>query len=517
MEQVMKYIILFLAFVSVCISDRIVLMGGTNAAATHGGGLDPDQVTVASSFTSGGDPIDENTGTFNITDTGGSVTITDTGNFDGAQVGHYIYITFTGDTYVDGRAIITTVDASDNYVVCNITYQAGDSTNQASQYAVGGAIEEGSGGLQAVLDDSDFSAAAQQVSVYIYQASAFVVTATIDFDQGGGTGTLYMKKLVGVSSAYVPLTRGNYAAFDATGTDLGGPIFEVTDLDGIGFYNIEVRDNDSNGGTPGAGEDGFAFNSTGTAYSNFIVSNCKADNCYMGINGQAGSSNRMNEMVIRDCVVQNMQDDAVRLSGLDNSITNTFMDSGSSADDLYCYYGSEVITGCVFAGGGNYGIYFPNTGQSAIIRNCTFYNHTTASIGAGTTRDLILHEVVNNLFWVAAINSDPVFSEGGTDWVFLYEDYNYTNADSTRAARLTGANSLNTQWSDTESNLWVAAGSDNFTLADGANAIDSGLPTRSDDGVTPAGGYMSIGAAQLTQTQSGGLAIPVLNSTNVIR
>jgi len=474
------------------------LVGGSSAANTNAGWFDSDVIGVADATAANGAALNSNAGGAVTSGGGANVRITDAFQFGNTVVGSYIRVDFTDDTHADGIYRVNIVD--DSYVEIELAYV--DDENVTS-WSVGGAVPivDGTCGLQEVLDDNLGSAAANDVDIYV--TGSDTATATIVADTGGGASGM-LKRIIGTNASYV--ADGTYATITADSANLaGGPIIQIVDLSYITFENIHVV---VSGDAAAAGEDGFQLANT---VSKTCVSffNCKATDAYIGINYSGGSKVASYSHVIDCTSVGSVQ------YGMDIGSATTITDcyiitAGSRGINVGTAHG-VTFDGCIIESGAS-GIYFNENTGAVCVRNCSFYNQTTACIDASAIREAGL-SAFNNLFWVADINADfPILNTAGVIYM-LYEDYNFTNADATRSSMLTGANSGNTLWSDTETNLWTDAANHVFSVVD-ADMIDGGRPTLSDEGGTPADGYSTPGAAQLAQTQAdGGVAAGTTNKS----
>jgi hypothetical protein len=334
--------------------------------------------------------------------------------------------------------------------------------------------------------------------VYLYAYGDYTATAQMLIDTNNSTAP-YVRWLIGCDSSYAKLATGSYVTMTGpTATMAGTPVIKVVDMGGLGFENIHCT---MSGDAATSGEDGFQIANT-TLQFGYLFINCKASACYIGFNYNAGTSNRAYYGSMIDCVSVDNVSTSIVVGGPYYRLNHIFSKSISTYN-IDCTRSPVVLTNSIIVGG-NSGIYFQNNGDTTLsfFSNCSFYNQSVACIHATATRknQLVLYD---NLFWVETIGADfPVLTTADV-FELIYEDYNFTNADATRAAMLTGPNSQNALWSDTETNLWADAANDDFTVVDAA-MIDGGKPTLSDEGGTPADGYSTPGAAQLAQTQAGG-------------
>ncbi len=476
------------------------LVGGTNSANTNAGWFDSDAVAVADTFAANGGPVASGTGT--TQNDGGDVQINDNGNFGLTSVGMYIYVNFT-DVYVDGRYLIIATD-SESLATLNLAYT---SDGSVTAFNIGGAVPivDGTFDLQDVLDDALGSAGGNNVDIYV--AGSDTVAATIVADTGGGAATGTLKRIIGTNTSYV--ADGTYATITADTVNLAGtPIIQVDDISYITFENIHVV---VSGDPATAGEDGFQI-ANGTTQTRVSFINCESTDAYIGFNDAGDIVNRVNVGRKIDCTVTGSVSYGMLVANQNGLIDRCFIEVGATNGMFVRTTTSITIQNCIIDGGTN-GIFFQESLPGATVSGCSFYNQTVACIGANIAKDILL-DAYNNLFWVATIGADyPILNAAGVISM-NYEDYNFTNADATRASMLTGANSGNTLWSDTETNLWTDAANNDFTVVD-ASMIDGGMPTLSDEGGTPADGYSTPGAAQLAQTQAGGGGQPVLGGSIV--
>jgi len=364
-----------------------------------------------------------------------------------------------------------------------------DADTTDMQYTIGGAVPivDATYGLQEVLDHANSSAADQ--NAYIYVAGSDTATATIVADTGGGSSIGTIKRIIGTNTSYV--ADGTYATITAdidAPWAAGTPVIQIDDISYTTFENIHVIITGED--TPTAGEDGFQIANTDSGAGVFFI-NCKATDAYRGWNHAGATANRSGNTKAIDCVAVGSVHAGIYFSGANTEAIGCFIE-GSGTYGIYSHAGNGVnYTDCIIDGGDT-GIYFGNSGVSAIVSGCSFYNQTVACIGASGARDVGL-TAYNNLFWVADINATfPILNTASVIFM-IYEDYNFTNADATRASMLTGSNSDNTLWEDDEDNLWTDAANGDFTVVDAA-MIDGGKPTLGDEGVTPVDGFSTPGA-----------------------
>jgi hypothetical protein len=493
----MRYISVFLILCSAAIADIGCLIGGTSAASSSAGWFNAGLVSAADCHDGNGVALVNAGGLMNIDDDGsGNVRITaGSDQFSNAigKEGVYARVDFDS-VYTDGIYEVLDVPAGGVQVIIDTSWIS-NLTDSTTSVDIGGAVPFTTAGLEAVYDDA--ISTADTKNVYLYATGDYTATAQMLIDANNSTAP-YVRWLIGCDSSYAKLTTGSYVTMTGpTATMAGTPVIKVVNMAGLGFENIHCTID----GAADSGEDGFQIANTSSLYGYYFI-NCKASTCFVGFNCNAGTGNRVHDVSFIDCVSVDNVSTSIVMSGLAYRFDHLFSKS-AAIYNIYSPTYSVILTNSILVGG-NSGVYYNGNSyfSPSMISNCSFYNQTVACIDSNATRknQIVLY---NNLFWVETIGADfPVLTTADV-FELIYEDYNFTNADATRAAMLTGPNSQNALWSDTETNLWADAANDDFTVVDAA-MIDGGKPTLSDEGGTPADGYSTPGAAQLAQTQAGG-------------
>ncbi len=490
-------VLAFLLCCSIAFADVVGLVGGSSADPSNACFLDPGQATVVDAHNGNGANLFTDIGVTMREGGSGFVQIDiPDGVASSDWIGVYVNFTNSNGSEAAGRNRIAVVDISgdpDTIDIYPLEWIDGTSCN----IVVGGAVPivDGTYELQDVLDDTTIgSAAAQDVDILI--AGSDTATGKILLDVGGGALTGTFKRLIGTNTSYVDDGTLAVITIDTANMGPGSPLFQVDDISSVIFKNIHVN---ITGDAATAGEDCFQI-ANGTAQVAINFYNCKATNGYRGFNYDGDAVNRMSWYELVDCMSTGSVAEGMRLVGTYFTLDRCYIEA-SSTYAVFARLPQGTISNCI-CDGGETGIWYDSSGPWGKVVNCSFYNQTTSCIGANALRDVGI-SVYNNLFWVADINADfPILNTSGV--IYLSDaDWNFTNADATRSSMLTGANSQNTLWSDTETNLWTDAANDDFTVVD-AGMIDGGMPTLSDEGGTPVDGYTTAGAAQLKQTQTGG-------------
>ena len=488
MKKIAIYLMLYLMISQSCFGDIVAMFGGSSSAATNGGYVRTDESTVAAAFAANGAAVDSGSGTFNITDAGGlGITLATAGAADDAEVGMYVYVTFTGDTYVDGRYRVSGISGIPNSIDIDVSYQGGDSTNQASQWAVGGAIPVTGAELQTAFDDTvHLTAASQNVYVNVYNPSAITITTQVDADAAGAGGG-YEKVFQGADSSYVRLTKGNHSTFNAgAAPGLNGNAFFTFQNDGWKVRNIEVIDAGGTGEVATANENGVEI----SVAEGFVMEDCHITGCYQGIfndfNGRGSS--------FRDVHVEDCDQNVLWVRGSFNFVDSTIEITGTNEIDAD---GPCAFINCTIIGGGDGIDYIAN--GTLMVMNCSFYNQSVSCISANEADASVF--ALGNIFYVntAAADFGIEILDG-----FLYEDWNITNADATHALFFNaagrdfiGSNSVS-NLSFTNTDPFTNASGSNFkpnrgqTIAD-TYVVDVG-PLTTFPSSTTAGGNRSLGA-----------------------
>jgi hypothetical protein len=423
----MKWLAIFLILCSAAIADIGCLIGGASANAEFAGWFDEVYVSAADCHSGNGDALLETNDSFDIDSDAGYVRIISTAGFFSDIVGKegvYARIVFAA-TYIDGRYQVDTVNGDASAITIHLAWSE-DQNDAYMTVNIGGAVPFTTAGLEDVYDDA--IGTADTKNVYLYATGAYTATAQMLIDTNNSTAP-YVRWLIGCDSSYAKLATGSYVTMTGpTATMAGTPIIKVVNMGGLRFENIHCTID----GAADSGEDGFQIANTTPQYGYSFI-NCKATACYVGFNCNAGTSYRANDVLLNDCVSVDNVSTPIVLGGGQPRLDHVFSKSAATYN-VYNTGSAVVMTNSILVGGAS-GVYFPsdNWTSPTIIVNCSFYNQTVACINSLSSKKNVL-VLYNNLFWVETIGADfPVLTTADV-FELIYEDYNFTNADATRAA-----------------------------------------------------------------------------------
>jgi hypothetical protein len=428
--------------------------------------------------------------------------MTKVGAFTTVVIGDWVNV--VGGTHMTAGRYIITARTDDTITIS--TSAGTENANHSDIHAhVGGALPLTAANIQSYAVDAPLGAA-QNVTAYLYDGGTSVAwAAEVTFDTGDAAGAGYTKKFIGCDLAYASLALGSYCTLDAVGTDLGAPFFHITAagvLNNIQFRNIALQHNNSAGGNPAANENGWEFD-TGAASYGQLFFNCSVHDVYTG-----WDSSPNDRSVLIDCRADNCQNKCI------STATNGGMlilrgyyeaESGAEIMQLIGSAASMSIGNCIFSGGTN-AINQDGISGVVVIRNCSFWNQTTACIDNSGSAATILAE--NNIFYVNTPASDYAIRTTSTGLVF--ERNNVSNATAAAQSGFVAGSGSTDSLTFSSTSPFVNTATPDFRLhLDDVNVttycLDKGARQWMDgDADNTVKGYQSLGAWQATQVQSGG-------------
>jgi hypothetical protein len=402
--------------------------------------------------------------------------------------------------YGDGRYIYVDCDGGDDDTKAGTTADPLLGIT-GLQRAIRQDASGGVAGLGAANTDSN--------DIIIYVRDTLTVNNGIEDDANDSTVPAW-KRLIGCTGSgttWTPVSRGAYVNFNAIGTDLGEAILKVGSGGNVNrrqVYGISFRNNNSNGGTPGVGEDGILLTASAVVRE-FSIDNCDFTDIDKAINA---TDTDVYYIFVHDCnmtLIDNIGIDTSRAIAVDGLYMS--LDSGINGITLIA---NSVFMNVTAVGGARAG----NSGASAsglFFSKCSFYNQTTACIA--TTNQSYNNIFIDCIFYVADPTADYALNlSNGT--VFVRNCI--TNCD-TRALAGFWANSLNgggynmdNSYYDldfTNTDPWQNASGNDFRYGTGTIATtyvkDKGYRMYG-DGTANNRGYGSVGSWQATQVQGAG-------------
>jgi hypothetical protein len=407
---------------------------------------------------------------------------------------------FSRDASGAGRYLYVDCDADSNSVC------AGTTTDPL----------KGMAGIQrAVRQNADGGAEALGVAnadnndIVIWVRDTLTVNDGIELDANDSTAPGW-KRIIGCSGSgtmWTPLAIDNYVIFSATGTDLGEAILKIGaggNVNRISIRSISFRNNDSNGGAPGAGEDGIALSASAATYD-FSISNCDFTNVYTAIEG---ANNNIYRTTIYDC---NMSRIVAYLANTTRGhlIRGLFGSVGASSNGIKVV--SNDFVSYVTVIGGVCGLYGTSV-TGLCLSNSNFYNQTAQCVNVATS---LSGRIYDCIFYVNDEANDYAIYAGSAPGVNVIRNC-ITNCNTRALAGFWGNSLLGGTFNAensfynldfTNTDPWTNASGGDFCYGTGTISTtyvkDLGFRMYG-DGSTANRGYSSIGSWQATQTQAGG-------------
>ena len=490
-----RILVMFLLSVAFASADIVCYVGGSSGSNTNGGwalstvaAADAVGANGAAKYDAvGADPSES------VAPAG--TKLTKAGEFAASLADIYAYCDATGDM-ADNHYKILASDADS--VTIDLAWNALYDNDTVDVY-VGGSLAETDQGLDDGLNHTMSSAAAQNVTVKVYDSTGTIPISTSHVFANGGTAP-YVLKVQGCDSSWVPLAVGSYINLDADLTNLDAAIFSITDLSNIWIEGLGFLHNDSGAGdAPGAAEHGIYINRTAGSPSGHVIRNCYFTDCYYGL---YIFSTSVIDPYIQQCVFTTMANSCIYQNATRGEVAFCILDGSNYAGPVtnrgYNYHDNYVL-------GGTYAF---SATLVLSIKNNSCYGQTVAGVYLnGTGYNSI---ILNNIFFVADPAADYAIQRNAG---MYYEDYNITNADTAALsgfqAPFTGGHSYyDLPFDEALGRPFTDGSAGNLTLntADAVIAIpyciDKGIPTIGAT-ISTGNGYTTIGAYQLTQTQSG--------------
>lgn len=386
--------------------------------------------------------------------------------FGGTEIGMFINCDFIA-VYPDGCYEIVDLDLPNSVQVLG-TYVS----DAGGAFRIGGALPTSYNGvtfdLEYVLDSAFADASSDNVFIYGTGTTTLTESIMLDMYGGGSNNWLY---LIGTDTNYAATSLGMQGwTITGAGTDLGAALMTIDDQEFIKIKNIAFEDNDSNGGTPGAGENGLTFDST-SAQMGYLIENCAFDNCYQGVflDAEAGAA------VIKNCTIGETA--PCELYSINNEAEGTTIIGGryvsTSTINLLTIAGITITD--VVIDGGNNGVGFGAGGSNiqSTVSNCSFYNNTIRSILLNGFLSPV--QFYNDIFYVTAPASDYAIGALGNETYIEFS--NITNADTLALSGFINSSDFNLTFSNTDPFVDAAGGDFRVnwgqTVAN-ANVIDKG-------------------------------------------
>jgi len=423
----------------------------------------------------------------------GDVQLDQAGEFGDVVVGTLVNFDpcHADDDSLDGIYEIT--DATLNTITIDLSYVSITSSAYAD-VIVGGAYAT----MQAAADDDSTNATNYDRDILTNLDEALGAgDAALDFDMGLGTGT-NVKRIIGCDSDFAELANYLYVTYqkDMSADTSGGSacVINISKSASVSieFRHIEAENTDT--GTPGGGEN--AWGDSGSFYGLTCLYQCKSTGGYHGF---VLATNR--GVVLVDCVSVEAYYFAAYIGSFHSIIGGYYAtrDTSPAAQAVGIYGGSgNNIIGAV-ANGKRYSVQLA-AGYVTTIYGCTLYSADINGIYNSGSSHIDVY--VNNIISVDDAANDKAIGSASV-W---FERYNITNVS---VSANTGFNpDTNSEYNEAVAAMLVNPAIGDFRI-DTADAdapdhlIDKGLPTYGDGSVANQG-KTSIGAHQLTQTQSGG-------------